>query len=87
MLQLGLREPMPAQSRSRVSLALGNAEALLAIINDILDFSKIEAGKMGFESVDFDLREMVQSLVELLDLRAQEEGLSLLADIDPNVPQ
>jgi CheY-like chemotaxis protein/HPt (histidine-containing phosphotransfer) domain-containing protein len=42
---------------------------------------------MGFESVDFDLREMVQSLVELLDLRAQEEGLSLLSDIDPNVPQ
>jgi PAS domain S-box-containing protein len=87
MLQLGLREPMPAPSRSRVSLALGNAEALLAIINDILDFSKIEAGKMGFEAVDFDLREMVQSLVELLDLRAQEEGLSLLSDIDPNVPQ
>jgi PAS domain S-box-containing protein len=87
MLQLGLREAMPAQSRSRVSLALGNAEALLAIINDILDFSKIEAGKMGFESVDFDLREMVHSLVELLDLRAQEEGLSLLSDVDANVPQ
>ncbi|HYP33216.1 MAG TPA: ATP-binding protein [Burkholderiaceae bacterium] len=87
MLQLGLREPMPASSRSRVSLALGNAEALLAIINDILDFSKIEAGKMGFEQVDFDLREMLQSLVELLDLRAQEEGLSLLSHVDPNVPQ
>jgi PAS domain S-box-containing protein len=87
MLQLGLREAMPAQSRSRVSLALGNAEALLAIINDILDFSKIEAGKMGFESVDFDPREMVHSLVELLDLRAQEEGLSLLSDVDPNVPR
>ena len=87
MLQLGLREAMPEQARSRVSLALGNAEALLAIINDILDFSKIEAGKMGFESVDFDLREMVHSLVELLDLRAQEEGLSLLSDVDPNVPQ
>ncbi len=87
MLQLGLREPMPPASRSRVSLALGNAEALLAIINDILDYSKIEAGKMGFETVDFDLRDLVQSLVELLDLRAQEEGLSLLSDIDPNVPQ
>jgi signal transduction histidine kinase len=58
-----------AQARSRVSLALGNAEALLAIINDILDYSKIEAGKMAFEAVDFDLREMINSLVELLDLR------------------
>jgi PAS domain S-box-containing protein len=87
MLQLGLRETMPTQARSRVSLALGNAEALLAIINDILDYSKIEAGKMAFEAVDFDLREMINSLVELLDLRAQEQGLSLLSDVDANVPQ
>jgi PAS domain S-box-containing protein len=87
MLQLSLREPMPAQARSRVSLALGNAEALLAIINDILDYSKIEAGKMAFESVDFDPRDLLGSLVELLDLRAQEEGLSLLSDIDANVPR
>ena len=87
MLQLGLRETMPEQARSRVSLALGNAEALLAIINDILDFSKIEAGKMAFEAVDFNLREMINSLIELLDLRAQEEGLSLLSAVDPNVPR
>jgi PAS domain S-box-containing protein len=87
MLQLALREQMPPPARSRVSLALGNAESLLAIINDILDFSKIEAGKMGFESVDFDIREMVHSLIELLDLRAQEAGLSLLGDIDANVPR
>jgi PAS domain S-box-containing protein len=87
MLQLGLREQMPAEARSRVSLALGNAEQLLAIINDILDFSKIEAGKMAFEQVDFNLREMIHSLIELLDLRAQEEGLSLLSDVDANVPR
>jgi PAS domain S-box-containing protein len=87
MLQLGLREQMPAEARSRVSLALGNAEQLLAIINDILDFSKIEAGKMAFEAVDFDLREMINSLMELLDLRAQEEGLSLLSDVDRDVPR
>ncbi|HEX7688629.1 MAG TPA: ATP-binding protein, partial [Burkholderiaceae bacterium] len=87
MLQLALREQMPPPARSRASLALGNAESLLAIINDILDFSKIEAGKMGFESVDFDIRDMVHSLIELLDLRAQEAGLSLLGDIDANVPR
>jgi PAS domain S-box-containing protein len=87
MLQLSLREAMPTQARSRVSLALGNAEALLAIINDILDYSKIEAGKMSFESVDFDPRDVLGSLVELLDLRAQEEGLSLLSAVDANVPR
>ncbi len=87
MLQLGLREAMSSQARSRISLGLANAEVLLAIINDILDFSKIEAGKMVFESVDFDVRELVQSLLDLLDARAQEKGLSLLCHFDPSVPR
>ncbi len=87
MQQLALRETLPPTARSRVSLALGHAQALLALINDILDLSKLEAGKMGFESVDFDLRELVRTLIELLDLRAQEAGLSLLADIDADVPR
>jgi len=87
MMQLGLRESMSPQARSRIELGLANAEALLTIINDILDFSKIEAGKMTFEAVDFDPRELVQSLVELLDYRAQEKGLSLLMHVDPSVPR
>jgi PAS domain S-box-containing protein len=87
MLQLGLRESMSSQARSRISLGLANAEALLTIINDILDFSKIEAGKMVFESVDFDVRELVHSLIDLLDTRAQEKGLSLLCHFnDGHVP-
>jgi PAS domain S-box-containing protein len=86
MLQLGLRESMSSQARSRISLGLANAESLLTIINDILDFSKIEAGKMVFEAVDFDVRELVHSLIDLLDTRAQEKGLSLLCHFDESVP-
>ncbi len=43
-----------------------SSDALLTVINDILDFSKIESGKLRFESVDFDLREVVESMVEML---------------------
>ena len=32
------------------------------IINDILDFSKIEAGKLELESIDFDLRELIEDV-------------------------
>ncbi len=87
MLQLSLRNEMPPQPQAQVKLALSNAESLLAIINDILDYSKIEAGKMSFEQVDFDVLEMVQALNALLDLRAQEKGLSLLCKVDPGVPR
>jgi PAS domain S-box-containing protein len=87
MLQLALRGEMLWATRAKVNLALSNAEGLLAIINDILDYSKIEAGKMGFEQVDFDLRELVQSLAALLEMNAQEKGLSLICRVAPAVPQ
>ncbi|OGV63952.1 MAG: hypothetical protein A3K19_00325 [Lentisphaerae bacterium RIFOXYB12_FULL_65_16] len=63
-----------------------SAEALLAIINDILDFSKIEAGKLRFETVDFDLREAVESPLAMFGEAAAVKGIELTASIDPRVP-
>ena len=54
-----------------------SGDALLAIINDILDFSKIEAGKMDLEMQPFDLRECVESALDLVAGRAAEKGLDL----------
>ncbi len=62
------------------------AESLLTIINDILDFSKIEAGKLTFEVLDFDIRQTVDSTVEILAERAQSKGLELLCLVQPGVP-
>ena len=62
-----------------------SAQYLLNIINDILDFSKIEAGRLDFESIEFDLRDNVEDVVELLAEQAQEKGLGLSASIDPEL--
>ena len=53
-----------------------SGEALLAIINDILDFSKIEAGRMELERAPFDLRECVESVVDLIGPVAQRRRAS-----------
>ena len=53
--------------------------ALLRIINDILDFSKIEAGRLQMESVEFDVREVVEGTVEMLADQAHRKGLSLVS--------
>lgn len=63
-----------------------SGHALLSIVNDILDFSKIEAGKMTIETIDFDFRETVDAVVDLLGVKAQEKGLELVALINPEIP-
>jgi CheY-like chemotaxis protein len=62
-----------------------SGESLLSIINDILDFSKIEAGKLALEQVDFDLRQLVEDVIQLFSARAQQKGLTLSACLDQNV--
>lgn len=54
-----------------------NGQLLLKIIDDILDLSKVEAGRMQFDSIDFDLREIVRDIESTLLLRAQEKGIDL----------
>jgi GAF domain-containing protein/CheY-like chemotaxis protein len=63
-----------------------SGDALLAIINDILDFSKIEAGKMDVEHQPFDLRECVESALDLTSGRAIEKGLDIAYLMDDDVP-
>ena len=63
-----------------------SAAALLEILNDILDFSKIEAGKLDIESTPFDLRDAVESVAGLLSFRAQDKGIDLVVEHDPDLP-
>jgi len=63
-----------------------SGDALLTIINDILDFSKIEAGRMDIEVAPFDLRECVESALDLISARALEKQLDLAYLFEGDVP-
>ena len=63
-----------------------SGEALLTIINDILDYSKVEAGKLEIEDIEFDLRAVVDGVVDLLAGQAQHKALELVAILDAAVP-
>ncbi len=65
----------------------GSAEALLAILNDILDISKIEAGRFELDQREFDVSFCVESVIELLYLKAANKGIELSCSIDPAIPR
>ena len=86
MAGLVLDTSLSSEQREWVSTIRSSADALLAIINDILDFSKIEAGRLELESIDFDLRQAVESAIDLCADRAAAQKLELIAEIDPAIP-
>ena len=86
MTGLLLDTDLSAEQREFAETVRDSGEALLSIINDILDYSKIEAGKMSFESIDFDLRSMIESFSDIHALRAQQKDLEFVCIIDPETP-
>lgn len=86
MAHLVLDSHLEKQQRNYLEKIYTAAQGLLGIINDVLDFSKIEAGRMGLESTDFYLEDVLGSLADMTTLKAQEKGLELLFDIAIDVP-
>ncbi|QHT68867.1 PAS domain S-box protein [Rhodocytophaga rosea] len=81
-----LENPLPDQVENLQMLKF-SSENLLALINDILDFSKIEAGKVSLENVNFSIRSLVISIINSLQLKANEKGIALVMRIDEQIPQ
>src|SRR5437016_9091120 len=86
MTGLLLDTDLTAEQRDYTETVRTSSDALLTIINDILDFSKIEAGKLELDRQAFDLRECLESALDLLAARATEKGLDLAYLLDDQVP-
>ncbi|MDJ0720491.1 MAG: transporter substrate-binding domain-containing protein [Desulfobacterales bacterium] len=88
MAHLALKTELTAKQRDYVSKIQASANSLLGIINDILDFSKIEAGKLDMEAVDFNLEDVLESLGNLVGVKASEKkDLEVLFSTGADVPR
>jgi len=85
MLELALDTSLTDEQRDYLGVSLQSAETLLALINDILDFSKIEAQKLEFETIDFNLRTVVEDVGQMMAKRAQDKGLELVCLVHPDL--
>ena len=86
MSGLLLDTPLNEEQRDYADTIRDCGDALLTIINDILDFSKIEAGRMDIEAQPFDLRECVESALDLVSARAAEKRLDIAYVFEGDVP-
>ncbi len=87
MTELLLDTPLSETQHEYVESVNRCGAALVTIINDILDFSKIEAGKLELEVIDFDLRQVVEDVVEFFAPRAEAKGLELMGWIEETVSE
>ncbi|MGQ9792676.1 MAG: CHASE4 domain-containing protein [Anaerolineae bacterium] len=86
MIELALQTELTPVQREYLTMAQASAETLLALLNDILDLSKIEAGRLELDQVDFDLRQVVEQVIDIIAPRAAQRNLELTCRVDPAVP-
>jgi PAS domain S-box-containing protein len=86
LTELLLETPLDVQQRPFVETVRSSGESLLSIINDVLDFSKIEAGKLETETLDFDLYQVVEDVMQMLAPRAHAKHVELACRIDEHLP-
>jgi signal transduction histidine kinase/DNA-binding response OmpR family regulator len=77
---------LPNEERSLVEIARDSAHGLLQLINEILDFSKIESGHLELEHLEFDARDVADSVAALLAGQAYDKGLEIFCRVAPDVP-
>jgi len=86
MTDLLLETDLDARQRDYAQTVRNSGLALLAIINDILDFAKVEAGMLEIDDIEFNLRSIVEDVVDLLAVPAQAKGLELVAVVERRLP-
>ena len=79
---------LPQDSRQEFTSSIEKSgRHLLHIINDLLDLTAIQSGKLPVAKADCGPREIIQEVMELVSVKAEQKGLDLCCEISPEVPE
>ena len=79
-----LARNVSSDQRDDLRIIRQSGEHLLNLINDALDLAKVESGKIELEPEEFYLPGFLAGIVEIIRIRAGEEGLSFDFEADEN---
>lgn len=85
MLDLLSRAALPPDQREMLNTASASSQQLLRIVDDILDYSKLEANKLELEITGFNLREVLDGVLQLMQRPAENKNIRLNLQLDPAV--
>ncbi|MDF1815332.1 MAG: ATP-binding protein [Verrucomicrobiales bacterium] len=83
---LGNDENLDENQQETLAIINRSGEHLMALINDVLEMSKIEAGKLEMNRSTFNPGELVKSVGEMFQARAESRGLELIVDLPEDFP-
>jgi signal transduction histidine kinase/CheY-like chemotaxis protein/HPt (histidine-containing phosphotransfer) domain-containing protein len=63
------------------------SESLLGLINDLLDMSRIESGKMHLVETEYDVQEVLRSIVSMVRVRSVQKELTFDVVVDDMIPR
>ena len=78
---------LDVQQQDYLATVASSANTLLTILDDILDFSKIEAGKLDLIIKPFNLRRVIEQVLELFRAQAAEKQIALEMEYADNAPE
>ncbi|MBD0307835.1 MAG: response regulator, partial [Microcoleus sp. T1-bin1] len=76
-----------AEQKEYIEIINRSGEHLLELINDVLSMSKIEAGQVTINESRFNLYNLLNSIKEMLELRANSKGLRLIFETTDYLPE
>ncbi|MDB5285702.1 MAG: rcsC 4 [Mucilaginibacter sp.] len=86
MATLLANTPLNDEQKEYTETIQSCGDTLLNVINDILDFSKIESGNLELDEQDFNLRDCIETVLDVFAERAARSNLDLVYQVEHNVP-
>ena len=86
MNEVILRESNESNIREYANDVKDSSAVLLSLVNEILDSSKLESGNMEIVNVNYSMGSLLNDLYNMISIKANEKGLTLIFDVDPAIP-